>query len=486
MRSIRLVALLAIPAQIVVAQQAPVRGTPLTLEEAIATAHQNNPLYLQTKNGLRVADSQVRSAYGQLMPRADVGFRTSYQQGGTQYFQGIPFDGSDSYNSNYNISLSYNVTSAVRYAPRVAKANRTAAEADITNQTELVRATVTQNYIAAVQDEALAAVLDSLIVTAQGQLNLVNAKLEVGAGTIIDVRQAEVVLGQAQVNSLTQHNKAQISKLRLFQEMGVPADTSARLTTTFSVATPTFALDSLLDLARRVNPDLAAQKSRQVAADLGVGVAKASYLPSLNLSTGYGASAYGYANADALVQQAVIGAASGAKSCATSDSIRVGAGLAPRGCQPGTLTTEQMDAIRSGNKPWNFSKSPYGISASLSFPIFNGFAREANVEQARVQRDNAAYSVRARNLQLTTDVTQAYLNLVTAAKTADLQAQIAKKAAEDLALNEASFRVGAKTFLDVTTARAQYEKTQIDQVNAIYQYHWAFAALENAVGRPLR
>jgi len=78
------------------------------------------------------------------------------------------------------------------------------------------------------------------------------------------------------------------------------------------------------------------------------------------------------------------------------------------------------------------------------------------------------------------------LNLVTAAKTADLQAQIARKAAEDLALNEASFRVGAKTFLDVTTARAQYEKTQIDQVNAIYQYHWAFAALENAVGRPLR
>src|ERR1043165_2037945 len=159
MRSMRLVALLAIPAHIAIAQQAPARGTPLTLEQAIATAQQNNPLYLQTKNGLRVADAQVRSAYGQLMPRADLGFRTSYQQAGTQYFQGIPFEGSDSYSSSYNLSLSYNVTSGVRYAPRVAKANRTAAEADITNQTELVRATVTQNYIAAVQDEALAAVL---------------------------------------------------------------------------------------------------------------------------------------------------------------------------------------------------------------------------------------------------------------------------------------------------------------------------------------
>ena len=89
-------------------------------------------------------------------------------------------------------------------------------------------------------------------------------------------------------------------------------------------------------------------------------------------------------------------------------------------------------------------------------------------------------------LQITTDVTQAYLNLVTSAKTVELQTQIAAKAAEDLALNEASFRVGAKTFLDVSTARATYEKTQIDRVNAIYQYHYNFAALENAVGRPLR
>jgi outer membrane protein TolC len=68
----------------------------------------------------------------------------------------------------------------------------------------------------------------------------------------------------------------------------------------------------------------------------------------------------------------------------------------------------------------------------------------------------------------------------------DLNSQIAAKAAEDLALNEESYRVGAKTFLDVTTARGTYEKAQIDRINAIYDYHKAFAQLENAVGRPLR
>ena len=62
---------------------------------------------------------------------------------------------------------------------------------------------------------------------------------------------------------------------------------------------------------------------------------------------------------------------------------------------------------------------------------------------------------------------------MTAAKTVELQTQIAAKAAEELALNEASFRVGAKTFLDVTTARGTYEQAQIDRVNAIYDYHKA-------------
>ena len=66
--------------------------------------------------------------------------------------------------------------------------------------------------------------LDTLVQTAAGQLNLANAKMEAGAGTIIDVRTAEVALGQAQVASLTAHNNAQVDKLRLFQTMGVPAD----------------------------------------------------------------------------------------------------------------------------------------------------------------------------------------------------------------------------------------------------------------------
>jgi outer membrane protein TolC len=48
------------------------------------------------------------------------------------------------------------------------------------------------------------------------------------------------------------------------------------------------------------------------------------------------------------------------------------------------------------------------------------------------------------------------------------------------------YRVGAATFLDVTTSHGQFQQALIDRVNAIYDYHKAFATLESAVGRPLR
>lgn len=487
MRSTSLLALLALPAQLVLAQSPASPGAPLTLDEAIATAQRNNPAFQQVKNNLRNADAQIRAAYGALLPSASGSISSSYTQGGVQYVQGVPISGSsDSYNSRYAANLQYNINAGLAFAPTAARAQRTASEADITSNSELLRATVTQQYVTALQSQALADVLDTLVQVAQGQLDLANAKMQAGAGTIIDVRAAEVGVGQAQVNALTQHNTARLDRLHLFETMGVPPDIDARLTTTFAVAQPHFSLDSLLTLARQVNPDLLARQSRLVAADAGVKLARTSYLPSLSLSTGYGANAFGYKDSDILVAQSQAAAASSLRSCLVTDSIRVGAGLKPVSCGTGVLTPDQADAIRASNQPFKFNKAPYSVSAFISIPIFNNFQREQNIEQQRVIRDNAASDVRARNLSITTNVTQAYLTLVTDARAVELQTQIAGKAAEDLALNEASFRVGAKTFLDVTTARGTYEKAQIDRVNSIYEYHKAFAALENAVGRPLR
>ncbi|NUQ20328.1 MAG: TolC family protein, partial [Gemmatimonadaceae bacterium] len=157
-------------------------------------------------------------------------------------------------------------------------------------------------------------------------------------------------------------------------------------------------------------------------------------------------------------------------------------------CGTGSLSATQETAIRNQNDqyPFNFTKSPWSLRATVTLPIFNGFLREQRVEEAVAARNNARTLVRARELQLTADVTAAYLTLATAQKTVAVQEQNAARARDELRLTEERYRVGAATFLDVVQARATYERAESDRINAVYDYHKAFAALESAVGRPLR
>ena len=205
------------------------------------------------------------------------------------------------------------------------------------------------------------------------------------------------------------------------------------------------------------------------------------------MSTGIGGTSFGTTqSSDELVAGAQASNIGQYNSCLTTDSLRLGAGLGAKGCTLKELSPTQIQNIRAGNDPFSFRKTPISVSAFVSLPIFNNYQREAQLQQARVNRDNAVYDLKARNLQLTSDVTTAYLNLVTAQKTVDLQQTIARQAAEALSFAEESYRVGAKTFIDLTTARGQFVQASVGRINAIYSYHQAFANLEAAVGRPLR
>ena len=220
---------------------------------------------------------------------------------------------------------------------------------------------------------------------------------------------------------------------------------------------------------------------------LTVRQSQSEYTPSLDVSTGWGGYTQRYTDENALVAGARANVAQGYESCLADNFARSGAGLTQHPCSS-SFTPADEAAIRNANDqyPFNFTKSPWSIRAAIRLPIFNGFQRELRVEQSIAARNNARTNVRARELQLNAEVTGAYLTLNTALKSIALQEQNAARARDELRLTEERYRVGAATFLDVTQARATYERAESDRINAVYDYHKAFAALESAVGRPLR
>jgi outer membrane protein len=465
--------------------------TTLTIDQAIDVARRNNPALQQSLNARIGARAAVRSAYGALLPSADASLSAQRQQGGQQIFSGTSLGASSDVNqSNYQIGVNYRINSATLITPSLQRANRDAVEADINGASENLRGNVAQQYLSVLQSQATADLQDSLVVAAQQELILAQAREIVGSGTQLDVQRAEVALGLQQVQVLKARNQVEIDKLRLFQLMGVTQPANVQLVSQFTVTPVTLDLQQLIESARNQNPGVVALRSREHVADLSVRREKGEYSPTLSLATGIGGYTYGYTNSNFPVQQAQASLESSKASCVRTEEVRAALNLSNQlaECQAMAFTDAEAQAIRSGNSkfPFNFTRSPRSFSATLSLPLFDGFAREQRLQEAMANRSDARYSVKSKEIALVADVTAAYLTLETAEKTAELQEQNAAKAKQELKLVQDRYRIGATTFVDLTEARATYERAESDRINAVYDYHKAFAALESAVGHPLR
>jgi outer membrane protein len=463
----------------------------LTLGEAQELAARNNPDLQQTLNAERSATAALRTARGAFLPSISASFGTSLQQGGRQVLSGAELGASsDVIQSSYSIGISWRLSAATILNPRIQRANREAVEADIVGAVASLRSTVTQQYLTVLQSEARARLQDTLIISAQLQLDLAKARAATGAAIQLDVQRAEVALGQVQVAQIQALNQTEIDKLRLFQTMGIALPTDTRLSTVFDLAEPGTSLEALLDMARQENPALLALQSRDRVNELGVKRARSEYLPSLGLGTGFGGYTYQYRDPDFLVQRGRSGAENQRESCFSTDSLRLGAGMPGIAAQCELITFGQADEarLRAENRqfPFDFTRNPGSISASISVPIFDGFGREQRVQEAQVARDNSRHALRARELAVTTEVTAAWLTLNASLRAARLQEQNAAKARLELQLVLERYRVGSATFVEVADSRSLYETAENDRINAVYDYHKAFAALESAVGRPIR
>jgi outer membrane protein len=152
------------------------------------------------------------------------------------------------------------------------------------------------------------------------------------------------------------------------------------------------------------------------------------------------------------------------------------------------LAPEVRSAILSQNDvfPFRFTRQPFRMSVTVSLPIFSNFSRNLGVAQAQAQREDLEEGVRARELQVETEVTARFLQVETALRAIQVQALSREAAREQLRLAQDRYRLGSGSALELTDAQTAIQQAETDYVSAVYEYHRAVAALEFAVGRPLR
>ncbi|MEP7226952.1 MAG: TolC family protein [Gemmatimonadales bacterium] len=484
--------------------QAPVppRSVGLSLAEALQQARANSPMYRQALNDAGPAKWGVRNAYGSLLPSVTAASDFGYTGSGESNFGGGFVRPTSAFlTSGYSLRLQWQLSGRTLQAPGQQRALQRATEEDIGAAGVGLTAEISTQYLTTLQAGAQVAVARQQVRRNEDFLGLAKARHQVGQATLLDVRQAEVTKGTSDVALLRTVQAENEAKLDLLRRMGVESPVAIDqvvLTDSFPVTPPNFQLDSLLALSERQNPVLRSLRARGHAARLDVRAAKTDFLPSLSLRAGWSGFTQQFTNQDLLLRQTLTGAQGQAADCEYNNAVRTGlslggqtsncfsaAGLIDGG---GALLDPVAQSVRNQNSvfPFSYTGQPFGANLTVSLPIFTGFSRSLRLSQARAQEDDAEEDVRARRLQVRTDVHSRYLGRETAFRAIAVQGASREAARDQLRLARDRYRLGAGTALEVSDAQNSVQRAEGDYVNAVYDYHKAIAALEAAVGRPLR
>ncbi len=384
----------------------------VTLEQAVQLTLEHSPSMAQAEGVVRTTTASQRSAYGGMLP--SLSLSSGANRGSSTRFNSATNTTVNAASSSYTagLSASMDVFAGGRHLASVRQANadNAAADASLVQERFAVALAAKTAFFNVLRDGELVRVAQAQLQEAQEGLDAANQRLKVGSATQSDVLRAQLALNQgkqALAQAQTTESSAEFALGRLVGESGpVTATPPASLEPTPLAVTE----DQLPALVDAQAPSVVAAQAQVKSGTASVAAARAQYMPTLRLSAG------------------------------------------------DNWVNDQM-ALAGGNKSWTFG-------LGLSFPIFNGFQREQNVELANVAADNARVALDDARLAARATLESDLAGLKLAEQQLQLTREAVTVAQEDLRVQNERYRLGAGTMLDRLTSEAALVDAQAPSVVA--------------------
>jgi outer membrane protein TolC len=310
-----------------------------------------------------------------------------------------------------------------------ARALTRAAHSTETEQRFIVIGAVKTAYYNVMRDEDLEDVARAQVKRAGEDLRAAEHRRAVGAATPADVLQFELNLNTARQQLLQAITNRRSDAYALGRYAGLEGPAEAERGVPLDPTPLALSDTAIISLAITAAPTLVAAVDSERAATAAVWAARSQYLPTVRLGGGYTA----------------------------------------------VQTVVPTSTIQPG---WQ-------VQLGTVFPIFNGFVREDQVEQAQAAREVARVTARdaERNARAQGEA------LVGGVRLAAEQIRLARvslvSAQENYRVEQSRYSVGAATVLDLAVAEENLAQAEQLLVNARYDYQLARANLETLVGRDL-
>jgi outer membrane protein len=129
------------------------------------------------------------------------------------------------------------------------------------------------------------------------------------------------------------------------------------------------------------------------------------------------------------------------------------------------------------------SRKVYSFGLSLNFPVFSNWNTENSIQSAVVQVENNSEDMRALELNIKSQVATTHLDLLTTKQQVDASDVALTASKESWQIKKEMYNLGSATYLDLQQAYNNFLQAQYNKISNEFKYLIAQYNLLNAVGR---
>jgi len=423
----------------------------VTFDEAVRIALDQNTDLKRSQASARSASAEVQSEWMDFAPNLSVSTDVSRRFG--RNFSQVTGDFTTQSTDFFNLTGESGITLFNGFenvaSLRESRDQARASEMELRRTRREVAFTVMDQFIALVESREQVRVRQEQLEALQQQLEQTEEFVDAGASPVSDLYQQQADVAEAEQQLLQARREREVSQTRLIQTLQL----NPRRAYDFRVpeleeraeTDTAYALSSLIDEAFERRLDLKVSTAERRAAEHGVRAARSSYYPSLSIGGNYG----------------------------TDWTSR---GRVPDPDNPDQfISPDFSDQLRNNRGG--------GISLSLSIPIFDRLQRNAQVEQAQVQAQNAEYALQDQRQQVALEVRQAFLDYRNAVQQLEAANKRLKAAEQAQTATQERYNLGSASIVELRNANRDFVDAASQQVRARYDLLFRKKQIDYHVGR---
>jgi outer membrane protein len=430
---------------------------PLTLEQCIKRALGQNADVQVAEQSLRRSEADVKSARASRLPSADAtlfGFGRSRTgpsvriqenptgeidpETGQAIFeeQKTSIPGIDRNSYSLSASLRHTLYDAGRRANghKAAQHNLQSAENNFAARRVEVVYSVKQRYYQLLKAIELVEVQEESLELSEKQLENAQVRLQVGSGTEVDVLRLLVALDNAQSQLINVQQGVFLGRAQLNyvigEEIRAPLEVAQLQEMEWQMPVAQDQLPGIVAQVGERNPTLLGLHQTIAASEYSLRVARGAWYPRVSGSLSY------------------------------------------------SRNNEVFDRVYQDLEQ-NYRLN---LGLSLTYNVFDGGARQADVDRSAVALKTARMNAKQRQREIALAIETAYLELVRLEKILRLGERTVKLAEEDLRLAQERYRVGKGRLLEALDAQVGFTEARSNLVRTRYDLKIGEAELERLIG----